>query len=387
MTAATSRRRSAAPRRGLRGRLVVAVTAGLLVVVAGPAYSYWSASSTGAYARARAATLTPPVFSAGSVTATSAALAWTRPFTPTAYALGQSTGTLTGCPAAPATASTGCTATSLTPNTSYTWTLASSFHAWVSPATVAATTSKQATTTTLSAITPSTGSSGTSFSATATVSGDAGYGTPAGSVVLALYTGATCTGTPSYTTPAQALSGGAATAALQPAAGTYYWQATYSPTDSYNLASTSSCSAAITVTSVATSSINFTFYYFNGAAYNVQGRPTALVGGLSLLNAGGSTLRTLTSLTVTVTFPDSRVSGAAPTGVSGTGWAYQSVAHVGSQWVYTFGWTGSLAPYIATSNLGFTVALGNNGAGTISSTATASNPFTNTPTFTATTTI
>ncbi len=387
MTAAAPRRRSTAPRRRVRGRLVTAITAGLLVIMAGPAYSYWTVTSTGTYGRAQAGTLATPALSTASVTATSAGLAWTSPFTPTAYVLSQSPGTLTGCPAAPATASTGCTATSLTPNTSYTWTLAASFHSWVSPATVTATTSRQATTTTLGTITPTTGTSGTSFSATATVSGNAGYGTPAGTVVLALYTSATCTGTPSYTSPAKTLSGGAATAALQPAAGTYHWRATYSPADGYNLASTSSCSAAITVSAGATSTIGFTFYTFYGSAYNGQGRPTALAGELSVQNAGGSTLRTLNSLTVTVAFPDAWVSGAAPTGVSGTGWAYQSVAHVGSERVYTFAWTGSLAPYTATSNLAFTVGLSGNGGGTISSTATASNPFTNTPTFTATHTI
>ncbi len=247
MISSTSRRRSASPSRRRR-RLVVAVATGLLLAVAGPAYAFWTATSTGSYGRAQAGTLATPTVSTGSVTATSAALSWTQPFAPTAYALGQSPGTLSGCPTAPGTGSTGCTATSLTPNTPYTWTLSASYHHWVSPAVVSATTPKQSTTTTLSNITPTTGAAGTSFNATAAVTGNAGYGTPAGTVVFSLFTSATCSGTASHTSTARPLSAGSATTSFQPAAGTYYWRATYTPTDSYNLTSTSACSAAITVT-------------------------------------------------------------------------------------------------------------------------------------------
>ena len=155
---------------------------------------------------------------------------------------------MSGCPPAPGTGSTGCSATSLTPNTSYTWTLAASRYNWVSPAVVSATTPKQATTTTLSNITPTTGAAGTSFSATATVTGTSSYGTPAGTAVVSLYTSPTCGGSASYTSSALSLSAGSVTTAFQPATGTYYWRATYTPTDSYNLTSTSDCSAAIIVT-------------------------------------------------------------------------------------------------------------------------------------------
>lgn len=243
MTAPGFVQRLARTGRRRRARVVAAVTAALLVVAAGPAYSYWTAGSNG-NAQAKAATLASPVMAAGSVTSTSAALSWTQPFAPTGYALSQSSGSLAGCPAAPAAGSTGCSATSLTPNTTYTWTLQAYLSNWVSPASVSATTPRQATTTTLSGITPTTGAAGAAFSATATV---AGWGTPAGTVLLALYPNATCTGAASYFT-SQALSLGAATGSLYPAAGTYYWQATYTPTDSYNAASTSACSAGITVT-------------------------------------------------------------------------------------------------------------------------------------------
>ena len=39
------------------------------------------------------------------------------------------------------------------------------------------------------------------------------------------------------------LAAGTVTGSLQPASGTYYWRATYTPTDTYNLTSTSACSA------------------------------------------------------------------------------------------------------------------------------------------------
>lgn len=234
-------------RRVVSGLAVIVATL-LGLTVASPASALWTATSTGPYALAQAATLVAPAVSASSVTATSAALSWTQPFVPTNYALTQSTGALTGCAASPATNSTGCTASALVPNTSYTWTLSSSRYSWVVAAGTTATTPKQATTTTLSAITPTSGSAGGSFSATATVTGNSGYGTPAGTVVLALFTSSTCSGAASYSSAATTLTAGAATATLSPAsAGTYYWRAVYTPTDTYNLTSTSACSAAITV--------------------------------------------------------------------------------------------------------------------------------------------
>jgi hypothetical protein len=243
MTAPGILRRLAAAARRHRAGVVAAVTATLLVGLAGPAYAYWTATSTG-NAQAAAGTLTAPALTAGAVTATGATLSWTQPFAPTSYTLSQSPGTLTTCPAAPAAGSTACPATSLTPNTTYTWTLSAYVHNWVSPVTVSATTPKQATTTTLSAVTPTAGAAGAAFSATATV---AGWGSPAGTVLFSLYPNSTCTGAASYTS-SQALSAGAATAALIPAAGTYYWQAGYAPTDAYNAPSTSACGPSITVT-------------------------------------------------------------------------------------------------------------------------------------------
>ncbi len=378
--------RHRAPERAGRGRfrrrVVGAVVTLVVLAGAGSAHALWTTSSTGSYALAQASTLTAPTLSTGSVAATSVALSWTKPFAPTAYALGQSPGSLAGCAAAPSTASSGCTATGLTPNTAYTWTLTASLSSWTKQATVSATTSKQATTTALSSITPTTATTGNTFSATATVTGSSGYGTPAGTVVFSLYTSSSCSGGASYATSAQTLSGGAVTGSLQPAAGTYYWRAVYTPTDAYNLTSTSACSSAITVTTP-TSTIGLNYYNVNGDVYSGS-RPTAVTGGLSVINSGGSVLRTLTSLTVTASFPDTRVSGTVPSAVTGTGWAYASRSHVGSEWVYTFTWTGSLVPYASTDNLVFTIALSDNSVGSFSTTATASNPFTNTPSVTAT---
>ncbi len=235
--------------RGRRGLLAAAVAV-LVLMAAGPAYSFWTATSSGPYGRAVASTLATPVLSTGTVTDTSAGLSWTQPFTPTSYTLGQSPGSIAGCSATPSVASTSCTATGLTPNTSYTWTLGARLHSWNSPAQASVTTSKQATTTTLSNLTPTTGAAGSSFSATATVTGNSGFGTPAGTVVLSLYTSPTCSGAASYASSAQTLTAGAASASLQPAVGTYYWQAAYTPTDTFNVASASACSSAVTVTPV-----------------------------------------------------------------------------------------------------------------------------------------
>jgi len=69
-------------------------------------------------------------------------------------------------------------------------------------------------------------------------------------------------------------------------------------------------------------------------------------------------LRVLTSLTVTASFPDARLSGGPATSITGAGWACQGVEHVGSEWVCTFQWTGTLNhkhPNNSTDDLGFKV--------------------------------
>jgi hypothetical protein len=85
------------------------------------------------------------------------------------------------------------------------------------------------------------------------VTGDDGYGTPAGTVVLSLYPTADCSGPASYATAPQTLTAGSAVGTLSPAAGTYRWRAVYTPTDGINLTSTSGCSNPITVNASAAS--------------------------------------------------------------------------------------------------------------------------------------
>ncbi len=276
-----SRPRHAASRarRALPSRAAVAGLVALLVSAA-PAQAYWTAVATGSAARADAGTLAAPALSAASVTATSAALSWTPPFTPTAYAVSQSPGSLAGCPAAPGTGSSGCAVTSLVPNTAYTWTLTAYRYAWAAPRTVTATTPKQATTTTLSNVTPTWEYVGNTFSATATVTGNAGYGTPAGAVTFSLFTTADCSGTAAYTTTGLALSGGQVTGSLVPGAGTYHWRAVYTPADSYNLASTSACSEAIMVNHT----IKYDYTYIHPTTFDGMGHATNVVERLSIQN-------------------------------------------------------------------------------------------------------
>lgn len=118
-----------------------------------------------------------------------------------------------------------------------------------------------------------------------------------------------------------------------------------------------------------------TFYTFetSPAGYNALGRPTRLTSILQFGNTGVPPV-TITTITLTVTFPAARVSGAAPTGITGAGWTYGTTSVSGSARSFTFTWTGSLAPYGSSSQLQFDVALGDNSPGTIASTATAKAP-------------
>jgi hypothetical protein len=113
-----------------------------------------------------------------------------------------------------------------------------------------------------------------------------------------------------------------------------------------------------------------TFNVF-GADYNSKGKPTAAQSMVQVQNvytAGGPTL---TSVVVKVTYSGSRVDGHAPTSVTGTGWSFDSVAASGSDWVYTFVWSGSLVTSHSTSTLSYKVPLKNNSSGNISLTAIA----------------
>lgn len=133
--------------------------------------------------------------------------------------------------------------------------------------------------------------------------------------------------------------------------------------------------------------LRFTHLNGYGANYLPSGRPTTVESQLQVLNEWGATAKTLTSLTVTLAYPDTRVGGAAPTLVSGTGWAYASVAHVGSTWVYTYTFTGSVTPANPTPLLTVRVPLINNASGSFPIVGTAAAPGFAPTTFTGSATI
>ncbi len=114
-----------------------------------------------------------------------------------------------------------------------------------------------------------------------------------------------------------------------------------------------------------------TFNVF-GADYNNKGKPTTAQSQVQVQNvyaAGGPTLATLTVL---VTYPGSRVNGAAPQSVTGSGWTFGSATQSGTDWVYSFVWTGSLVTSHSTSTLSYKVPLKNNSSGNIALSALAS---------------
>lgn len=115
------------PRRRLTGlSIVLAVVVGL----SGVAAAYVTITGTGT-AQSKAGTIGAATgFTASAVHYTKAKLSWTAPsgYTPTSVTLSQSPGTLHGCAATSPTS--GCTATTLTPFTTYTWTLTYHYHNW-----------------------------------------------------------------------------------------------------------------------------------------------------------------------------------------------------------------------------------------------------------------
>ena len=114
-----------------------------------------------------------------------------------------------------------------------------------------------------------------------------------------------------------------------------------------------------------------TFNVF-GADYNNKGKPTSAQSQVQVQNvftAGGPTL---TSVTVLVTYPGSRVDGTAPQSVTGSGWSFGSATQSGTTWIYSFVWVGTLAPSHSTSALSYKVPLRNNSSGNVALTASAS---------------
>jgi hypothetical protein len=127
---------------------------------------------------------------------------------------------------------------------------------------------------------------------------------------------------------------------------------------------------ALAVSSTTTPILSFDTLNLFGADY-VAGDPTTLESQVQVQNRYAATSPTLTTLTLTVSYPDSRVSGAAPMQVTGTGWSYSSAQHFGSTWVYTFVFGGSVPPGSSTHPLDFRVPLSSASAGTMTITGSA----------------
>jgi len=135
-------------------------------------------------------------------------------------------------------------------------------------------------------------------------------------------------------------------------------------------------SLAVAAPALAASSTRGTLKFdtFNvfGADYNNKGKPTSAQSQVQVQNvftAGGPTL---TSVTVLVTYPASRVDGTAPQSVTGSGWSFGSATQSGTTWIYSFVWVGTLAPSHSTSALSYKVPLRNNSSGNVALTASAS---------------
>jgi len=100
-----------------------------------------------------------------------------------------------------------------------------------------------------------------------------------------------------------------------------------------------------------------TFDTFNafGASFS-GGKATTIESQVQVQNRFVQGGPTLTTVSVTVTYPAGRVTGAAPTNVTGAGWGFASASQSGGQWRYTFTWSGTLASSQSTSTLDYQVA-------------------------------
>lgn len=119
-----------------RGRVVSAcilLALAALVGVPGAAFGFFSSHPAARAASMTAATIAAPTnFTATAVASTTVNLSWTAPSNLTGYTLSQSPGTLAGCSATPSSSATSCTATGLSPKTTYTWTLTAVYQNWAS---------------------------------------------------------------------------------------------------------------------------------------------------------------------------------------------------------------------------------------------------------------
>jgi len=106
----------------------------------------------------------------------------------------------------------------------------------------------------------------------------------------------------------------------------------------------------------ATGKLKFDTFNVFGADFNGAGKATTLESQVQVQNEFVTGGPTLTTVTVTVTYPAGRVTGAAPTQLTGTGWGFASASQSGGAWRYTFVWSGTLASSKSTSTLDYRVA-------------------------------
>lgn len=80
-----------------------------------------------------------------------------------------------------------------------------------------------------------------------------------------------------------------------------------------------------------------------GADY-AGARPKRLESNVQVQNSYYAGAPTVTSLILTVSYPEDVVGGGEATVVSGAGWTYVNVVTSGTRWVYRFDWLGTASP-------------------------------------------
>jgi hypothetical protein len=113
---------------------------------------------------------------------------------------------------------------------------------------------------------------------------------------------------------------------------------------------------AMAAHSGATAKLSFDTFNVFGADFNGAGKATTLESQIKVQNDFVTGGPTLTTLSVTVTYPAGRVTGATPTHVTGSGWGFASASQSGGVWRYTFTWSGTLPTSQSTSTLDYRVA-------------------------------
>ena len=102
-----------------------------------------------------------------------------------------------------------------------------------------------------------------------------------------------------------------------------------------------------------------------GDDYTDKGDATTLESKVQVQNVFVQNGPTLTTLTLSISYPDTRTNGGAPTHLTGTGWSFGAATHTGGAWVYTFVYAGSVPTSKSTTELDYRVPLTSAADGTI----------------------